>query len=226
MPPTSTRVPDVDPKERRRARRIYRKLEVMYPEARCALNHRNPWELLVATILSAQCTDKRVNKVTPALFDAFPTPEATAQAAPEQIEPYVQSCGFYRNKAKNIHGAAQTVVEQHDGQVPDTMKELLQLPGVARKTANVVLGNAFDKNVGAVVDTHVGRLSERLGFSEHRDPKKIEPDLMARFPRKHWTMLAHLLIAHGRAICKARRPLCSQCELRRSCPQIGVENPA
>mgnify|MGYP006422553761 CR=1 FL=1 len=215
-----------DPAERQRAARLYAKLAETYPDARCALNHDNPWQLLVATILSAQCTDVHVNKVTPALFEAFPTPRHAADAGADRIEPYVKTCGFFRNKAKSIHGAAIAIVEQHGGEVPRIMADLLALPGVARKTANVVLGNAFDINEGVVVDTHVGRLAVRLGLTEH-DPKdavRIERDLVARFPRPKWTMLSHLLIAHGRAVCSARGPRCDACVLRRSCPQIGVES--
>jgi endonuclease-3 len=222
---TLPELPEVDEAEKRRAQRLYKKLEATYPEATCALTHRNAYELLVATILSAQCTDERVNKVTPDLFKAFPTVHDLAQAPQQQIEQYIQTTGFYRNKAKSLKGAAQHIVENHNGQVPDTIEELTRLPGVARKTANVILGNIFDKNMGVVVDTHVQRLSYRLGFSHKKDAKKVELDLMALFPRKKWTMLAHLLIFHGRQICKARNPLCSQCPIRRSCPQNGVVNP-
>jgi endonuclease-3 len=186
------------------------------------LVHRNAFELLVATILSAQCTDVRVNMVTPQLFAAYPNAKAMATAKLPDIEKLIKSTGFYRNKAKAIKEASQAIVEQHAGQVPDTMEALLTLTGVARKTANVVLGNAFNKNEGMVVDTHIARLSQRLGFSTHKAPKKIEQDLMAIFPRKSWTLLSHLLIFHGRAICKARTPLCQQCPLLPNCPQIGV----
>ena len=222
--PAEPAPPEVEPAEKRRAQRLYARLEALYPDAECALDHDNPWQLLVATILSAQCTDTHVNKVTPKLFEAFPTPRHAADAGPDRIEPYVKTCGFFRNKARSIHGAALAIVEHHGGEVPRTMDELLALPGVARKTANVVLGNAFDINHGVVVDTHVGRLSVRLGLTEH-DPKnavKIERDLMARFPRPKWTMLSHLLIAHGRAVCKARGPKCDACNLARSCPKVGV----
>jgi len=219
--------PRTDPAERRRASRIYAKLAERYPGARCALRHDGPWQLLVATILSAQCTDAHVNKVTPRLFAAWPTPRAAAEAGPEGIEPYVKTCGFFRNKAKSIHGAARVIMAEHGGEVPRTMDELLALPGVARKTANVVLGNAFDTHEGVVVDTHVGRLAVRLGFTEHpeKNAVKIERDLMARFPRSKWTPLSHLLIEHGRRVCKARGPKCGECVLRRSCPKIGVEPP-
>ena len=212
--------------ERRRAARVYRKLLATYPDAHCALDHRNPFELLVATILSAQCTDVRVNLVTPDLFKKYPTPEKMADAPPPDLERLVRTTGFYRNKAKNIRGAAHAIVNEHDGEVPRTMEELLTLPGVARKTANVVLGNAFDINIGVVVDTHVARLSKRLGFTTHADPKKIERDLMALFPRKNWTMLAHLLIFHGRRVCQARRPQCATCPVLKDCPRIGVEDTA
>ena len=219
-------LPQVDASEKRRAKRLYDKLEALYPDATCALTHRNAYELLVATILSAQCTDQRVNMVTPELFKAYPDADALARAPQEQIEQHIKTTGFYRNKAKSLKGAAQAIVEKHNGQVPDTMEDLTELPGVARKTANVVLGNVFGKNVGVVVDTHVHRLALRLGLTEQKkDVKKVEADLMARFPRGKWTMLAHLLIFHGRRVCKARNPLCSQCELRRMCPQIGVVNP-
>jgi len=179
----------------------------------------------VATILSAQCTDERVNKVTPELFKAYPTVHDLAKAPQADIERYIQTTGFYRNKAKSLKGAAEAIVEHHDGAVPDTIETLTKLPGVARKTANVILGNIFNKNVGVVVDTHVHRLSYRLGFSDKKDAKKVELDLMALFPRKKWTMLAHLLIFHGRQICKARNPQCSRCPVRRMCPQHGVVNP-
>lgn len=211
------------PDQRRRARRIYRTLQRLYPDAHCALIHRDAWELLVATVLSAQCTDKRVNLVTPALFEAYPTPAAMAEARLATLEKLVRTTGFFRNKAKSIKGAAVAVVDEFGGKVPDTMDELLTLPGVARKTANVVLGNAFGKNVGVVVDTHIGRLSRRLGFTTHDDPKKVELDLMPLFPRKDWTLLAHLLISHGRAVCAARNPRCAECQLRKDCPRVGVD---
>ena len=213
---------EVEPAERRRAQRIYRKLESAYPQAHCALVHGNAFELLVATILSAQCTDARVNMVTPQLFRRWPNAAALAEARQAEVEKLIRSTGFFRNKAASLRGAAQAIVERHGGEVPDTMPELIALPGVARKTANVVLGNAFGKNVGVVVDTHVSRLSQRLGLSEQTDPKKIELDLIARFPRKRWTMLSHLLIFHGRSLCKARKPLCSDCPLLKDCPQVGV----
>ncbi len=208
---------------RRRAGRIYRKLAKAYPDATCALVHRNAFELLISTILSAQCTDKRVNMVTPDLFKKYPTPFEMAKAKRTDIEKLIKSTGFYRNKAKSIHGAAMVLVEDHNGEVPDTMDELLKLPGVARKTANVVLGNAFGINEGVVVDTHIKRLSNRMGFTKQSDPKKVEQDLIPLFPRKNWTMLAHLLIWHGRAVCDARNPQCDDCCVLKDCPQIGVK---
>jgi len=226
-PPNARRAtlepPLVDAAEKRRAARIYRLLEKAYPNARCALEHRNPFELLVATILSAQCTDARVNMVTPVLFKRYPDAESLAKAKPRELEKIIQSTGFFRNKAKSLIGASQAIVQDHAGDVPDTMEALLALPGVARKTANVVLGNAFDKNEGVVVDTHVKRLAFRLGFTQHAQPNKIERDLMPRFPRTKWAMFAHLLIWHGRAICMARKPRCEQCPLEKDCPKNGVE---
>lgn len=220
---TSTKKsPVADKQTAARGQRIYRKLSRQFPEAKCALLHENPFELLVATILSAQCTDERVNKTTPALFKKYPTPEKLARARQADIERLIRSCGFYRNKAKSIRGAAAAITEQHGGEVPDTMDELLALPGVARKTANVVLGNAFGINVGMVVDTHIKRLSGRMGFTKHTDPVKIERDLMALFPAKQWTMLSHLLIWHGRRTCSARKPDCAHCPVESDCPKIGV----
>lgn len=212
-----------DPALKRRAANVYKKLEALYPDAHCALDHKDPFELLVATILSAQCTDVRVNRVTPALFKAYPTPERMAKAKMTHLEELIKTTGFFRNKAKSIKGAALAIVQDHGGDVPDEMEDLLKLPGVARKTANVVLGNAYDKNEGVVVDTHVGRLSVRLGWTKQKDPKKVELELMALFPQKNWCMLSHLLIHHGRGPCKARNPKCEACKLLRSCPQVGVE---
>lgn len=196
-----------------RAREILARLKKAYPKAECALIHRNPFQLLVATILSAQCTDERVNQVTPALFRRFPTPRAMADADPAELEEMIRSTGFYRNKAKSILGASQRIVEAYGGKVPDTMEDLLSLPGVARKTANVVLGTAFGKNEGIVVDTHIRRLSQRMGLTRHQDPVKIEQDLMKLFPREEWTDLGHRLIRHGRQVCTARNPKCSLCVL-------------
>ena len=205
-----------------RAPEIYDRLEREYPDAECALDHRNPYELLVATILSAQCTDKRVNMVTPALFEKYPDPQAMSVARQETLEEMIKSTGFFRNKSKSLLGMSNAVVEKHGGMVPRTMDELVALPGVGRKTANVVLGNAFGTNEGVVVDTHVSRLSQRLRLTKHTDPVKIEQDLIGLFPRERWTMLSHLLISHGREICDARRPLCERCVVNHLCPSSRV----
>lgn len=207
-------------------RRVYRQLGKLYPDAKCALNHRNAFELMVSTILSAQCTDVRVNMVTPMLFKSYPDAGAMAKAPLPKIERLIRTTGFFRNKAKFLKGASQVIVEKRQGQVPDRMDELLELPGVARKTANVILGNAFGKDEGVVVDTHVARLSQRLGFTKKKTPDKIERDMMAICPRKDWTMLAHLLIFHGRQVCTARKPACDQCKLAKDCPKLGVPNAA
>ncbi len=227
MPATPLRLPTVPANERARARRLYAKLQGLYPNAHCALHYRSPFQLLIATILSAQCTDEAVNKATPALFAAYPDAHAMAQAPVADLERLVKTCGFYRNKAKNLLASSQLLVSDFDSQVPQTIHDITRLPGAARKTANVVLGNAYNINQGMVVDTHIGRLSVRLGLTQHdsKNAKKIEPDLMARFPQHTWTTLAHLLIAHGRAVCKAQRPQCSTCPLKRSCPKINVTNP-
>ena len=201
-----------------RAKKVYTALKKAYPNAHCSLSFDNTWELFVATILSAQCTDKRVNLVTPHLFKQFPTIESFAQGKIEHIEAAVRSTGFYRNKAKAIQGSARMIMNVFDGQVPDTMSALLKLPGVARKTANVVLGVAFHKAEGVVVDTHVARLSMRLHLSNEKRPEKIERDLMKRFPREQWINISHLFIDHGRAVCKARNPACDQCPLNVICP--------
>ncbi|MGC2584289.1 MAG: endonuclease III [Acidobacteriaceae bacterium] len=205
---------EVDPK---RIAELLRRLAAAYPNAECALHHRNPWELLVATILSAQCTDARVNMVTPELFRKFPTPQAFAEASLPPIEEEIRSTGFYHNKAKSISGAAKTIVRQYGGRVPETMAELLPLPGVARKTANVVLGVAFGKAEGVVVDTHVLRLSHRLGLTRAEDPKKVEEDLMRVIPRDRWITFSHEMIHHGRQICVARKPRCIDCPLETLC---------
>jgi endonuclease-3 len=207
---------------RSQARRIRRALQQLYPDAHCALNHRTPVELLIATILSAQCTDRRVNLVTPALFARYPDAQAFAQANQEELEKHIQSTGFFRNKARNIILCCQKIVEDHGGEVPRTMAELVPLPGIGRKTANVILGNAFDVP-GIPVDTHVSRLSQRMGLTLHTDPVKIEADLMALVPKKNWTMFAHQMIFHGRQVCHARRPLCDTCTLAAFCPKKGVE---
>jgi endonuclease III len=193
-------------------------LKQAYPDARCALEHRNAYELLSATILSAQCTDVRVNMVTPTLFARYPTPFELARAEPADVQEIIKSTGFFRNKTKSLIGMAQAIVADHGGKVPRTMKELRKLPGVGRKTANVVLSNAYETNEGVTVDTHVTRLSQRLGLSRETDPVKIEQDLMRLFPREDWGLLSHLLIFHGRQICIARRPKCGECILARLCP--------
>ena len=206
----------------KRAPEIYRRLSAQYPDATCALDHRNPYELIVATILSAQCTDKRVNMVTPPLFEKYPDAAALSRAKSEDLEEMIKSTGFFRNKTKSLLGMSAAVTEKHAGHIPDTMEQLVKLPGVGRKTANVVLGNAFDRNEGVVVDTHVSRLSGRLSLSAEADPVKIEQDLMRLFPREQWTMLSHLLISHGRAVCIARRPLCEKCVVTELCPSSRV----
>jgi endonuclease-3 len=208
-----------------RALRIFSTLQKTYPDAHCALNHRNAFELLIATILSAQCTDVRVNMVTPELFRQYPTPRKMAQASQAEIEAIIRTTGFFRSKAKALLATSRRLCETYDGKVPDTMDELLTLTGVARKTANVVLGNAFDTNVGVVVDTHVGRLSRRMALTENTDAGKVEKDLMSLFPQPDWTLLAHLLISHGRAICTARNPRCEVCPVNQDCPKIGVTKP-
>jgi endonuclease-3 len=204
--------------EQQRAREIVLRLRAAYPDAHCSLTFRTPLELLVATVLSAQCTDERVNAVTPRLFAKYPTAADYAQANPEELEQDVKQTGFYRNKAKNIRAAGAVLVERFGGEVPRTMDELIALPGVARKTANVVLGNAYGIVEGVVVDTHVGRLAKRLGLTSNDDPVKVEQDLMALLPREDWLDLSHLLIYHGRAICQARKPLCERCPLAEVCP--------
>lgn len=206
----------------RRAADLWRVLERLYPEAECALHHRSPFELLVATILSAQCTDERVNAVTPALFERYPTPQTMAAAPLAALESLVRPTGFFRNKARAIKGAAGLIVRDHGGEVPRTMEELVSLPGVARKTANVVLGTAFGLSEGIAVDTHVGRLARRLGLSESQDPVGVEKDLMRQFPREHWTDLSHRLILHGRRVCAARRPACERCGVADLCPKKGL----
>ncbi len=204
--------------KRERAAEIYDRLEDLYPDAHCALDHRNAFELTVATILSAQCTDERVNMVTPELFRRFPDPESLAGARQEEVEELVHSTGFFRNKAKNLIGMAEALTDLHGGEVPQTLPELVRLPGVGRKTANVILGNAFGIDQGVVVDTHVKRLARRLGLTRQTDPVKVEKDLVKLFPRERWTMLAHLLIFHGRQVCGARKPLCGVCALADVCP--------
>jgi len=200
-----------------RAQRIFERLNEHYPDAKCALDFKNPLQLLIATILSAQSTDKMVNTVTPALFRKYRSAQDFAVALPADLEKQIHSCGFFRSKARSIQGTSRILVEKHKGKVPDTMDALLELPGVARKTANVVLGVAFAKAEGVVVDTHVQRLSRRLNFSQQTQPEKIERDLMDLFPKKQWILLPHLLIHHGRALCHARKPECLKCPIEDLC---------
>ena len=207
---------------RERVAQLIKAWPKIYPKAHCELDFRNPLQLLVATILSAQATDKRVNMVTPALFKKYRTAKNYADAPQAQLENAIKSTGFYPNKTKSIRGATRAIVEKHGGQVPDTMEDLCGLPGVGRKTANVVLGSAFHKSDGIVVDTHVIRVSQRLGLTKHKDPVKIELDLMKLVPREHWTDWSHWLIWHGRRRCYARKPDCSQCEVFRLCPSGKV----
>ena len=202
---------------------ILDQLNQNYTNPKCALNHQNAYQLLVATILSAQCTDVRVNLVTPAFFLKYPDPKALAKAPREDIEDTIHSTGFFRNKAKSLQAGANVLLEKHQGQVPDSMDALIALPGIGRKTANVILGNAFHIESGIVVDTHVRRLSNRLGLSENSDPDKIEQDLMKIVPKGHWIDFSHQLILHGRQICNARKPKCSQCPLADLCPSVDTE---
>jgi endonuclease-3 len=206
---------------KRRARQVLDTLAATYPDAHCALDHKTPIQLLVATILSAQCTDVRVNLVTPALFARYKTARDFAAADQRELERLIAPTGFFRNKAKNIIACCRAIVENHGGVVPGTLEELVQLPGVGRKTANVILGNAFGVP-GITVDTHVGRLSRRLGLTTRDDPVKVEFDLMALIPQTDWTMFSHRLIFHGRQVCTARKPDCPACPINRFCPKIGV----
>lgn len=199
------------------ASEIFQRLKKVHPDAHCELNHSNPYELLLATILSAQCTDARVNMVTPALFKKYPTPEKLAKARLEDVEEVIKSINFFRNKSKSLIGCAQMLVDKHDSDIPRTVEELSELPGVGRKTANVVLGNAFNINTGIVVDTHVKRTAGLLGLTKHTDPVKVEVDLMKLFPNEQWTDLSHLLIFLGRRTCVARRPQCDLCNLKDIC---------
>jgi endonuclease-3 len=211
---------------KKRARRVLAGLRRLYPDADCALRYHDPLQLLIATILSAQSTDETVNKVTPGLFERFPTPRDFAEAPREEIERLVHSTGFFRQKTKSVQGACRKIVEEFGGKVPATMEQLVTLPGVARKTANVVLGTAFGKNEGIVVDTHVGRLATRLGLTlsskDSKDAVKIERDLIELFPQKEWTFLGHALIWHGRRVCFARKPNCPGCTLAGHCPSAGT----
>ena len=205
-----------------RARRVIARLRTAYPDARCALHHDNPLQLLIATILSAQCTDARVNMVTPALFKKYRTAADFASAPARELEAMIHSTGFFRNKARSIRNCCRAIVDHHDGNVPDTLDELIALDGIGRKTANVVLGVAYGKAEGVVVDTHVARLSRRLGLTRQRTPEKIEQALMKLVPRGDWIEFSHLLIWHGRKRCTARRPDCIECEVVDLCPKIGV----
>lgn len=204
----------------RRARRIGRRLAQMYPDAECELNYKNPYELLVATILSAQCTDVRVNLVTPALFEAYPDPQAMAQADRTELEELIRSTGFFRSKARSLLGMAQRVCDEYEGEVPGTLEELVTLPGAGRKTANVVLGNAFGVP-GITVDTHIGRLARRFGWTKQTDPVKAEHEIGALFEPKDWVMLCHRMIFHGRRVCFSQRPACGACALASLCPSYG-----
>ena len=221
---SSLRAPGLESKvaKAERARTILGRLKKEYPDARCALDHGDAYQLLVATILSAQCTDARVNLVTPALFARYPKAQVLAAADPAEVEELIRSTGFFRNKTKSLIGMARALVAGHGGAVPRTMEELRVLPGVGRKTANVVLGNAYGINEGVTVDTHVTRLSRLLGLTRHDDPVKIEQDLMQLFPQEEWALLSHLLIFHGRQVCIARRPRCPACVLADLCPSAGV----
>lgn len=209
---------------KRHAAQVVRRLRKAYADAECALNFRNPLELLVATILSAQCTDVRVNAVTPELFRRYPDAASFARAPREDLEKAIQSTGFFRSKAKNIQECCRLLVERHGGRVPERLEDLVELPGVGRKTANVVLGTAFQTATGVVVDTHVTRVSRRLGLTEQIDAVKIERDLMKVLPRKEWIDFSHRMIHHGRRICVARRPKCDDCPLADICPRLGVAN--
>ena len=226
---TKSEIPAIDeatPEKKKRARRILTALRKLYPEADCALTRENPLQLLIATILSAQSTDETVNKVTPVLFKRYKSAKAMADAPQADIEKIIHSTGFFRQKAKSIQGACRMIAGQFGGKVPDTMEDLITLPGVARKTANVVLGTAFGKNEGVVVDTHIGRLSVRLGLTwsakNGKDAVKIERDLMQVFPQKEWSFLGHALIWHGRRVCNARKPDCDNCTLAKHCPSAGT----
>ena len=205
-----------------RAQVIFQRLHQAYPDATCALDHADAYQLLVATILSAQCTDARVNMVTPGFFARYPTPEDLAHADRAEVEELIRSTGFFRNKARSLVGMAQALVAEHRGEVPRSMEELRVLPGVGRKTANVILGNAYGINEGITVDTHVTRLSRLLGLTRHDEPVRIEQDLMPLFPRESWALLSHLLIFHGRQVCVARRPRCRECVVAELCPSASL----
>ena len=212
----------VDEEIKKRARRVVRGLARSYADVQCALKHNSPYQLMVSTILSAQCTDERVNMTTPALFAKYPNFEELAAAKQPSLEKLIKSTGFFRAKATNLRGMAKAVVEKHDGQLPTDIDQLVELPGVGRKTANVVLGTAFGIPTGVVVDTHVKRISGLLGLTESKNPDIIERDLMALIPKKEWINFSHRLIHHGRRICIARRPKCTECPLLKTCPRVGL----
>lgn len=214
------------PDKKKQAAEIIKRLRKAYPDAHCALDHSTPFELLVATILSAQCTDARVNIVTADLFRKYSGPADFAAASPRELEKDIHSTGFFRNKAKNIQAASRRIIETYHGQVPQTMEDLLTLGGVARKTANVVLGNAFGIASGVVVDTHIARLSQRLGLTTATSPEKIEKDLEAIVPKRHWIMFPHWMICHGRRVCSARKPKCRECVLANICPSRPIFDPS
>ncbi|UCF36508.1 MAG: endonuclease III [Acidobacteriota bacterium] len=211
-------MPSQKEREQQRISEILKRLEERFPDAECALTHRSAFELLMATILSAQCTDERVNMVTPVLFARYPGPGELAQADMEELQEIIRSTGFFRNKAKSLRGAAEKIAHHFDGEVPQTMDDLLTLPGVARKTANVVLGTWYGIADGVVVDTHVRRLSQRLGLTRQKEPQKIERDLMKKIPQDEWIALSHRLIHHGRQTCKSQKPRCEECSLAELCP--------
>jgi endonuclease-3 len=220
MPQSERATRDDDQKQR--ARKIARQLARTYPDAACALRHDNPFQLLVATILSAQCTDERVNMVTPTLFAKYPTPADLASSRQSDVEKIIQSTGFFRAKATNLRGMAQVLVQQFGGELPRTLEAMISLPGVGRKTANVVLGTAFGLPTGVVVDTHVKRIARLLGLTKHLDPEKIEQDLASLLPKSEWINFSHRLIHHGRRICNARKPNCPECPLLKLCPRVGL----
>jgi len=222
MPATRPRGRETKTAMQARAREIFRRLKRRYPDAHCELDHRNAFELLCATILSAQCTDVRVNMVTPELFRRYPDAESLAVARPEDVQALIRPTGFFRNKTRSLIGMANAVVDRHGGLVPDSMEALRVLPGVGRKTANVILGNAFGINEGVTVDTHVARLSGLLRLSRNTDAERIERDLMGLFPQRDWALLSHLLIFHGRRTCIARRPKCGECVIADLCPSAQV----
>ncbi|TVQ77939.1 MAG: endonuclease III [Bradymonadales bacterium] len=211
------------PEFKSRLLKVLRRLEAQYPDAHCALRHRNAFELMVATILSAQCTDERVNKTTPLLFERLPDPQAMASATLSEIEGLIHSCGFYRQKAKSLRETSRELVEKFEGQVPDRIEDLTQLRGIGRKTANVILGEIYGRPAGIVVDTHVKRLSRLLGFTRQREPEKIEADLNSKVPIGKWRLYSHWLITHGRQVCKARQPQCQDCFLLDLCPRNGLK---